>query len=169
LIVYFSEARIFTRYPTHRVHIAGCTEHPTSGWVTQQARQLCWTFEDQPPAFQYLLHDRDTKFTAAFDQVFAAQNIEVIRTPIRAPNANAYAERWVRSIPQECLNQLITINERHLNSVLQEYIAYCNTKRPHQGLNQRYPETSFESANIGTINCRRVPGGLINDSYGEVA
>ena len=103
----------FIELGTRRVHIAGCTEHPTSAWVTQQARQLCWTIEDSVPACCYLLHDRDAKFTTAFDHVFVAQKIKVIHTPIRAPNANAYAERWVRSVRQECLDHLIIVNERH--------------------------------------------------------
>jgi hypothetical protein len=83
----------FIELGTRRVHIAGCTERPTSNWITQQARQLCWTFEDRVPTFRYLPHDHDAKFTTTFDQVFTAQNLEVIQTPIRAPNANAYAER----------------------------------------------------------------------------
>ncbi|MEO8391856.1 MAG: hypothetical protein ABI700_02585 [Chloroflexota bacterium] len=99
----------FIELGKRRVHLAGCTEHPTSAWVTQQARQLCWTFEDGAPTFRYLLYDRDAKFTFAFDQVFAAQNVKVIHTPVRAPNANAYAERWVRSARQECLERLIIV------------------------------------------------------------
>jgi transposase InsO family protein len=159
----------FIELGTRRVHIAGCTEHPTSIWVTQQARQLCWTIEDSATVFYYLLHDRDVKFTAAFDQVFAAQNIEVIRTPIRARNANAYAERWVRSVHQECLDHLIIVNERHLNSILREYTRYYNTRRPHQRIGQKRPEGSLEPSNIGAIYRREMLGGLINDYYREVA
>ena len=80
--------------------------------------------EDRATTFRYLLHDRDAKFTSAFDRAFAAQNIKGIHTPIRAPNASAYAERWVRSVRQECLDHLIIVNERHLNSVLREYVHY---------------------------------------------
>ena len=159
----------FIELGTRRVHIAGCTERPTSNWVTQQARQLSWTFEDRVPTFRYLLHNHDAKFTTSFDQVFAAQNLEVIRTPIRAPNANAYAERWVRSVRQECLDQLIIVNERHLNSVLREYVHYYNTARPHQGIGQQCPEGQFETANTGRINCHIVLGGLINNYYREAA
>ena len=159
----------FIELGTRRIHIAGCTEHPTSSRVTQQARQLCWRFEDRTPTFRYLLHDRDAKFTSAFDQVFAAQNIEVIRTPIRAPNANANAERWVRSVRQECLDHLIIVNERHLNSVLWEYSRYYNRRRPHQGISQRCPEGLFESVHTGTTYRREVLGGLIHDYYRDVA
>ncbi len=100
----------FIELGTRRVHLAGCTEHPNSTWVTQQARQLCWTLEDNTSAFRYLLHDRDAKFTTAFDQVFAAQNIKVIHTPIRAPNANAYAERWVRSVRNASIISLLSMS-----------------------------------------------------------
>jgi putative transposase len=159
----------FIELGTRRVHLAGCTEHPIASWVTQQARQFYWRLEVQTPSFHYLLHDRDAKFTAAFNQVFAAQNIEVIRTPIRAPNANAYAERWVRSVRQECLDHLIIVNEPHLNSVLQEYVHYYNTRRPHQGIAQRCPDGSFGVVNTGMIKCRKVLDGLINDYYRDVA
>ena len=154
---------------TRLVHLADCKEHPTSIWVRQQARQLCWEFEDKAPTFRYLLHDRDAKFTVTFDQVFATQNIDVIHTPIRAPNANAYAERWVRSARQECLDHLIIVNKRHLNSVLREYVRYYNTRRPHQGLGQCGPDGSFESVNKGATYRREVLGGLINDYYRNVA
>lgn len=146
----------FMELGTRRVHIAGCTEHPTSRWVTQQARQLDWVVEDRTPASRYLVHDRDAKFSSAFDQVCAAQNIEVIRTPVRAPNANAYAERWVRTARQECLNRLIIINERHLNSVLREYVDYYHVRRPHQGIGQRCPEGEVESVHTGTMGRRAV-------------
>ncbi|MBI1257244.1 MAG: transposase [Chloroflexi bacterium] len=125
--------------------------------------------EDQTPAFRYVLHDRDAKFTMAFDRVFEAQNIKVIHTPIRAPNANAYAERWVRSVRQECLDHLIIVNERHLNSVLREYVDYYNARRPHQGLGQECPAGSFEALNRGVIYRHELLGGLINDYYREVA
>src|SRR5215216_2287745 len=146
----------FIEQGTRRVHLAGCTEHPTSTWVTQQARQLCWAFEDTAPTFHYLLHDRDAKFTLAFDHVFAAQNIKVIHTPIRTPNANAYAERWVRTVRQEYLDQLIIVNERHLNAVLRDYVHYYNTRRPHQGLGQRCPEGKIEAVASGAIHRREV-------------
>ena len=107
--------------------------------------------------------------TTAFDHVFVAQNVKVIHTPIRALNANAYAERWVRSVRQECFDHLIIVNERHLNSVLREYVSYYNTRRPHQGLGQSSPAGSFELINTGAVYCREVLGGLINDYYREVA
>ena len=81
---------------------------------------------------RFLLHDRDTKFPASFDAVFDSESIEVVLTPYRAPNANSYAERWVRSVREECLDHLLIINERHLNHVLREYSQYYNCARPRE-------------------------------------
>jgi hypothetical protein len=129
----------FIHLGTRRVHLAGCTEHPTSAWVAQQARQMAWLLQDGALPARFLLHDRDSKYCAAFDRVFVAEGVEVIQTPYRAPNANAYAERWVRSAREECLDRLIILNERHLHRVLSAYVAFFNRRRPHQGLDQRCP------------------------------
>ena len=103
-----------------RVHFAGCTAQPDSAWITQQARQIVWALEDREPSLKYLIHDRDTKFSASFDTVFAAEGIDSILTPYQAPNANAFAERWIRSAREECLDQLLIFNEAHLWRVLEE-------------------------------------------------
>ena len=129
----------FIELGTRRVHLAGCTAHPTAAWVAQQARNLAWTLQeaDAPPRF--LIHDRDAKVPPAFDAVFAAEGVEVVRTPYRAPTANAYAERWVRSARAECLDHLLILNQAHLTVVLRRYVAYYNHRRPHQGLGQALP------------------------------
>ena len=119
---------------TRRVYLAGCTRHPNSAWVTQQARQLTWQLQEQDSPMRFLFHDRDTKFSGSFEAVFAAEGIETVLTPYRAPNANAIAERWVRSVRNECLDQILIANETHLHRVLTEYIGYYNAARPHQGL-----------------------------------
>jgi putative transposase len=116
-----------------------------------------------------VLHDHDAKFPPAFDRVFAAQNIDVIHTPIRAPNANAFAERWVRSVRQECLNHLLIVNQRHLHSLLLEYIAYYNHRRPHQGLQQQFPNASLGFSKHGAVYRTDVLGGIIHDYDREVA
>jgi putative transposase len=154
----------FIELGSRRVHLAGCTVHPTSAWVTQQARQLRWTFDEEGRAMRFLIHDRDSKFTAAFNTVFQAEGTTILLTPYRAPNANAFAERWVRTVREECLNYLLIVNEAHLRRVLKEYIDYYNHARPHQGLNQHIP---IQPSVIGSgeVQCRNVLGGLIHDYY----
>jgi hypothetical protein len=100
----------------------------------QQAQQMTWQLEDRDLPMKYLIHDHDTKFTQSFDTVFEAASIEIVNIPYQAPNANAVAERWVRSVREECLDRLIILNERHLRHVLQEYTTYYNERRPHQSL-----------------------------------
>jgi hypothetical protein len=104
----------FIEIQTLRVHLAGCTSKPDGAWVTQQARNLVMELEDRHDPFRFLLHDRDTKFTAAVDEVFRTQRVRVITTPIRAPNANAHAERWARTVRQECLDWLLIFSKRQL-------------------------------------------------------
>ncbi len=91
---------------SRRVHVAGCTPTPTSAWVTQQARQLGWQIQDGILPLRFLIHDRDAKFPSSFDTVFRSEDVEIIRTPVQAPNANAYAERWIRSVREECLDKI---------------------------------------------------------------
>lgn len=114
---------------------------------------------------RFLLHDRDAKFPASFDVVFASQSIEVVLTPYQAPNANAYAERWVRSVREECLDHLLIINERHLEHVLREYGQYYNQARPHQGIGQRIPESANHQPGQGSVQRRDILGGLLHDYY----
>ncbi len=129
----------FIEFGTWRVHLAGCTATPTTAWVTRQARQMRWELDDRAMPMRFLIHDRDTTFSAAFDTVFAAENSTIIRTPYQAPKANAFAERWVRSVREECLDYLLIVNEWHLQRILQEYVTYFNHTRPHQGIDQQCP------------------------------
>jgi hypothetical protein len=129
----------FIALQTRRVYFAGCTTHPNGQWVTQQAPQMVWQREEHQPSVHFLIHDRDSKFVAAFDTVFQSTDAPVIRTPFRAPNANAYAERWVRSVRRECLNKLIVLNQAHLRQVPHDYLTYYNSCRPHQRLDQHTP------------------------------
>jgi transposase InsO family protein len=107
--------------------------------VTQQARNLLMELEDRVSRFRFLLRDRDTKFTAAFDAVFIAQGIQVLRTPVRAPRANAYAERWVGTVRREVLDRMLILGCRQLRSVLAEYVDHYNLHRPHRALRQTPP------------------------------
>jgi transposase InsO family protein len=130
---------------TRRVHLAGCTAHPTSAWITQQARNLAWDLSGTRDIgraelpIRFLIHDRDAKFTSSFDAVFASEGVESVLTPYRCPKANAFAERWVRTVREECLDRLLIVGEGHLERVLSEYVRFYNQRRPHQGIGQRIP------------------------------
>jgi putative transposase len=153
----------FIHLGTRRVYLAGCTQHPSSAWVAQQARQMVWPIQDGTLPIRYVLHYWDTKYCPAFDRVFVAEGIEVIHTPYRAPNANAVAERWIRSAREECLDRLLILNEQHLHRVLTEYVAYYNERRPHQGLAQRCPIPLVGTPSEGDVLRRDILGGIIHD------
>ncbi len=154
---------------TRRVHLAGCTAHPTSAWVTQQARQMSWRIQEELLPIRFLIHDRDIKFPVAFDNVFAADDIKIIQTPFRSPRANAFAERWIRSVREECLDHMFILNEQHLHRVLREYTTYFNHARPHQGIAQQIPAGDKRDGENGPIWCRNVLGGIIHDYYRTAA
>jgi transposase InsO family protein len=149
---------------TRQVHLAGVTAQPDGFWVAQQARQFVWKLQDCEVKPRFLIRDNDKKFTNAHDTVFRSENIRIIPTPIQAPNANAYAERWVRTVRQECLDHLLILNEAHLRRVLQAFIDYYNTSRPHQGLAQQTPIPRQQPTFTGPIQRREVLG-IINDYY----
>jgi putative transposase len=153
----------FIELGTRQVHLAGCTEHPNAVWVTQQARQFCWQLEDRAVPMRFLIHDNDTTFTVGFDAVFQAQGIDIVHTPFQAPNANAFAERWIRSVRQECLNKLVLLGEWHVRRVLAEYVTFYNTRRPHQGLRQQCPVPLNVVSSEGIVQRRDVLGGITHD------
>jgi transposase InsO family protein len=123
-----------------RVYLAGITAHPTGAWVTQQARNLLMDLDDRVLRFRFLIRDRDTKFTSAFDAVFTAAGVEVVKIPPRAPKANAYAERWVRTVRHECLDWTLIWSPRQLRQVLTDYLEHYNRVRPHRALDLRPPD-----------------------------
>ncbi len=158
---------VFIELATRQVHLAGVTTNPTGGWVTQQARKIVETFADRTQPIRFLIHDRDSKFTAAFDEVFRSEGIRAIRTPVRAPNANAYVERWIGTIRRECLDWLLIVNRHHLERVLPLYIEHYNAHRPHRSLQQRPPtgNPQPDSATVIALDGVRrqdVLGGLIH-------
>jgi putative transposase len=152
------------------VHIAGITAHPTGDWVTQQARNLLMDLGDRADRLRFLIRDRDSKFTAAFDAVFTGADVRIIRTPVRAPRANAIAERFVGTLRRECLDHILITGPRHLDVVLREYVQHFNTHRPHRSLDQRPPAASAPSHSGPAIRVLRRDrlGGLVHE-YLQVA
>jgi putative transposase len=152
----------FIELGSRRVWLAGCTTNPTGAWVTQQARNLGFTGLFN--RIRYLVHDRDSKFTAAFDEVFRSEGITVIHTPVRAPRANAYAERFVRTVRTECLDWLLILGRRQLEHTLRIYTTHYNRERPHRALELQPPQAIERSAPAAaTIERRDLLGGLIHE------
>jgi putative transposase len=152
---------------TRRVHILGVTTHPTGEWVTQQARTLLMDLEDRAANFNFLIRDRDAKFTTGFDTVFTSAGLRVIKTPIQAPRANAYAERFVGTVRRECLDHLLILGQAHLRRVLADFQTHYNDHRPHQGRQQLAPNNDADQPIDLAMRIRRRPvlSGLINEYY----
>ncbi len=163
----------FIELNTRQVRVAGVTDHPNGAWVVQRARECSierqWTTDATVPRF--LLRDRDAKFTRAFDDVFAADGVQIITTPIQAPNANAYAERWVRTVRQECLDWMLIWGRCHLERVLDEYLRHYNDERPHRSLALRPPRAvevqagPDAAAAAAGVRRRDRLGGLVHEYY----
>jgi hypothetical protein len=136
---------------TRRVHLAGITTTPTSSWTTQAARNLTMKLDDNHP-FRFLIRDGAGQFTRSFDAVLAGSTITAIRTPPRSPQANAYAERWVRTLRHELLDRTIIWNEHQLRSLLEEYLEHYNNHRPHQDSTNEHPPTPPTSPRSAQTN-----------------
>src|SRR5438876_200178 len=148
------------------VWLGGVTAHPTGEWTTQQARNLTMALGERATRITLPVRDRDAKFVASFDTVFAADGVRVVKTPVRAPRANAYAERWVRSVRAECLDWILIWNRRHLERVLSAYVDHYNRARPHRGIDLEIPVAPNELPQpTGPIERVDVFGGLIHEYH----
>jgi hypothetical protein len=159
----------FIEVDTRRVYLSGVTANPVEEWVTQPARNLSLVLAERSRPVKFLIRDRDTKFTASFDEVFRTEDIRTINTPVRAPEANAIAERLVGTVRRECLDHLLIFNRRQLEQVLTEYLTRYNEHRPHRVLDQQAPG-AFGAVPVpidkpDPIQLRRneILGGLIHE------
>ncbi|MGH2576891.1 MAG: integrase core domain-containing protein [Actinomycetota bacterium] len=150
---------------SRRVHVLGVTRNPDSAWVAQQARNLA--VGEGLRGIRFVIRDRDSKFTVPFDEVFRSERVSIVRTPIRAPRANAFAERWVRTVRAKCLDWMLVLGRRHLEQVLRAYAAHYNEARPHRGLDLRTPNPRADPlgrpADGTHVQRHDVLGGLIHE------
>jgi putative transposase len=154
----------FIAHGSRRVWFAGCTANPSGAWVTQQARNLGLDLGDR--GVRFLIRDRDSKYCAAFDEVLRSERIRTVKTPVRAPRANAIAERFVRTVRSECLDWLPILNRRHLERVLRLYVAHYNTQRLHRGVGLRPPDpANLAATTVGEVRRHDRLGGLIHEYY----
>jgi putative transposase len=155
---------------SRRVRLAGVTANPDCAWLTQQARNLA--IEQRLENVRYVIHDRDAKFCGPFDAIIRSEGVRVIETPVRAPRANAVAERWVRSVRTECLDHILIFGRRHLEQVLRGYLTHYNAERPHRSLGLAAPAGEPPVARDSPpskIRRRDVLDGLIHEYYAAAA
>jgi putative transposase len=152
----------FLHLETRQVTLAGITRHPTEAWMTQMARNSVDETSGYLRKLRYILHDRDTKFCAAFDDLLQSAGIRCLTLPPRSPDLNAFAERWVRSVKEECLSKLILFGESSLRRTLEEYISHYHAERNHQGKgNVRLFPSPPPTTNRRAVHCRDRLGGLL--------
>jgi putative transposase len=150
---------------TRRVHLAGVTSKPDASWVTQQARNFVARWDTVP--FRFLIRDRDAKYASAFDEIFLTEGMRIVRTPIKAPRANAFAERFVGTLRRECLDRILILGRGHLESVLRPYLAHYDKHRPHRALDMNPPAGRHLSADHddfpSRVSRRDILGGVIHE------
>jgi putative transposase len=153
----------FIAHASRRVWLGGCSSNPTAAWVTQQARNLGLEFAEQ--GMRFVIGDRDSTYSGSFDEAFGTAGIRIVKTPVRAPKANAIAERFVRTVRGECLDWLLILNRRHLERVLRVYVEHDNTHRPHRALKLQPPQPAEPppTPTIGEIHRPDRLGGLIHE------
>jgi transposase len=163
---------VFIEHGTRMLHLAGVTANPTGTWVTQQARNLAMELGSRMDSLRFLVRDRDTKFVAGFDEVFRSGGIRIIKTPPRAPRANAICERVVGTLRREVLDQILIFNEQHLSKILTEYVEHYDDHRPHQSRGQRPPNVETTVArpindlvDLRAVQRQPILGGLISQYH----
>ncbi len=161
-------AMVFLEHGTRRLHITGVTAHPTAEWAAQQARNLATDLRTRMESLRFVLRDRDTKYTKPFDDVFQAEDMNVLLSAPRAPRMNAHCERVIRTICREALDHILIVNEAHARQVLTEYQDHYNEHRPHQARAQRPPNSAEQPTTIEDPKSRRLLrtrrlGGTINE------
>jgi putative transposase len=167
---------VFICIGSRRIEYIACTGNPHGAWMLQQARNLVMDLDDRGRRPRFLIHDRDSKLSRAFDAVFHGEGMRVIRTPLRAPNANAHIERWVGSVRRECLDRLLILSRRQLEHVLCVYVRHYNEQRPHRALDLRAPDPRSPPSvrdqpggSAMTPRRRDLLGGLIHEYQAAAA
>ncbi len=150
------------------VHLAGVTANPNAAWVAQQARNLLLRLEDQGRRVRFRIRDRDAKFCRTFNDVFRSEGAKVLVTPVQAPNANAFAERWVRTVRTECLDWLLIVGRGHLKQALRIYVQHYNQHRPHRAFGLEPPNPPAAPTRVGDprrarVRRRDLLGGLVHE------
>ena len=159
----------FIELDTRMVFVTGVTANPTGAWVVQQARNVSFELSERSQPVRFLIRDRDAKFTASFDEVFRAEGVRIVRTPVKAPRANAFAERFVGTVRRECLDRMLIIGRRHLEAVVDAYVDHYNSHRPHRSLGQLPPlPKSVTPTKPRNVDCSRLQrsdrlGGVIHE------
>jgi hypothetical protein len=170
LVTYY--VLFFIHLESRRVEIAGITPHPNEAWMKQMARNVTmdeWGFLE---GCRYLIHDRDTKFTDSFRAIVKTGHVKPLKLPARSPNLNAYAERWVKSVKDECLSKLILFGEKSLRRALYEYLIHFHAERNHQGKDNvlLFPiAMKAGEGEEGSVNCKERLGGLLKYYHREAA
>jgi len=161
----------FIHLETRRVSLVGFTPYPDQDWMEQQARNLTMEEWGSLRGCRYLLHDRDTKFCESFRELIKTGRVHPLRLPARSPNLNSYAERWVRSVKEECLSRLILVGESSLRRALQQYTVHYHEERNHQGKGNRilFPSQTKARRKEGAVRCRERLGGLLKYYEREAA
>ena len=159
---------IFICIGSRRIEYMACTSNPDGDWMLQQTRNLLINLDDRGQRPRLLIHDRDSKFSHTFDALFRNDGIRVIRTPVRAPNANAHIERWVGSVRRECLDRILIFNRRQLEKILRVYVRHYNEQRPHRALALQAPDPPTMHPTrgeliTGAIRRRDLLGGLLHE------